>query len=281
MQTGKSLYENTLLRSIALPILKAIGRDVSIKHHWTGRPLKLNLFTHKGYWYHGRSREKEEMLAIQSLVTPGDMVVEVGGHIGYITLLLSQMVAEGSVTVFEPGSNNLPYIRTNVADIDNIALIEKGCGSKQADMMFHEDNLTGQNNSFVNDFRGLESNTANAPNVKVSVKHRTVSVVRLDEEIPVGPAFVKIDVEGFEFSVLQGAGGWFAPGSKPPIFMIEVQADHAAIADWFHARGYELFDIEGAAMSSIPETTINLFALVPDLHVEQLRRWRAKRGRGI
>lgn len=268
-----SLYENKILRSIALPVLKAVNRDIRIRHHWTGRPVKLNLFAHKGYWYHGRNREKEEMEAIRLLIDDGDIAVEVGGHIDYISMLLSQAVGRGSVIVFEPGSNNLPYLRANIAGLDNVRLIEKGCGSQAEDLVFYEESLTGQNNSFVPDFQGLQSNAAHAGTVDVDVTSSVVQVVRVDQEVPDAPSFVKIDVEGFELAVLHGAEGWFTAGATPPIFMIEVQADQAAVTDWFHSRGYRLFEIDGTAMPSIPEMTINLFALHPTEHKRQIANW--------
>jgi FkbM family methyltransferase len=269
------LYENGLLRAIILPIMKAVSRDITIRHHWTGQQLKVNLFAHKGYWYHGRRREKDEMRAIELLVEPGDLAVEVGGHIGYIALLLARAVGYGKLIVFEPGSNNLPYLRANLADLDNVTLIEKGCGPRSENMTFFEESLTGQNNSFVSSFRGLQDNAANAPNVSVDVTSHVVPVVRLDQEVPDTPAFVKIDVEGFELAVLHGAESWFENGRMSPIFMIEVQADHAAIADWFSARGYKLFDVHGRPMMEIPETTINLFALAPRIHAARLERWQS------
>jgi FkbM family methyltransferase len=271
------LTNNLLLRSICLPLLKAFNRDISIKHHWLDRKLKLNLFVHKGYWYHGRHRESKEMNAIRALVSLGDKVVEVGGHIGYLSLWFAECTgkaARDNVIVFEPGSNNLPYIRQNVAGIDQIRLIEKGCGPTTGKLEFFEESLTGQNNSFVKSFEGLSSNSKAAPNVEVKVSARSVDVIRLDTELGgIAPDFVKIDVEGFELSVLRGAVGWYGSSSKPPIIMIEVQADHEEIGAWMHDRGYTLFDVDGLEIASIPHTTLNLFAINRDHHATQLNRW--------
>lgn len=275
------LNENPLLRSLGLPLLKALNRDILIRHHWLDRQVKLNLFTHKGYWFHGRHREAEEMRAIRALITPGNSVVEVGGHIGYISLWFAECAAQnsgGSVTVFEPGSNNLPYIRQNVADVGNVRLIEKGCGSAAGKLEFFEDSLTGQNNSFVASFEGLRSNVEAAPNVDVQINKRIVDVVRLDSELGhISPDFIKIDVEGYELPVLQGASGWYGSGRKPPIIMIEVQADHDAIGAWMHERGYTLFDIYGEEIRAIPHLTLNLFALHREYHAAVLSRWQSQR----
>lgn len=274
------LNESRLLRSIGLPLLKAFNRDISIRHHWLDCKIKLNLFAHKGYWFHGPRRESAEMNAIRALIARGDTVVEVGGHIGYISLWFAECVGTGvggGLTVFEPGSNNLPYIRQNVLGSKKIKLIEKGCGSTGGKLEFFEDSLTGQNNSFVKSFEGLKSNIDAAPNVDIEIKSRTVDVVRLDSELgDIGPDFIKIDVEGYELPVLLGASGWYVSGRNPPIIMIEVQADHDEIGAWMHERGYTLFDIEGKEISDIPHSTLNLFALHHEHHAAALTRWHSR-----
>lgn len=276
-----NVNENRLLRSIGLPLLKVLNRDIVIRHRWVDRKVKLSLFTHRGYWYHGRHREAEEIDAIRALISHGDTVVEVGGHIGYISLWFAECAGQGtggSVIVFEPGSNNIPYIRHNISGVAHIRMIEKGCGSEADKLEFFEDRLTGQNNSFISSFEGLRSNMEAAPNVDIQIVPRTVDVVRLDTELGDDvPNFVKIDVEGFELQVLRGANGWYGPERKPPIIMIEVQADHDEIFGWLRERDYTLFAIDGQEITAIPPTTLNLFALNREQHAAELARWQARR----
>ena len=93
------------------------------------------------------------MLLFKKLINKGDTVIEVGGHIGFISLYFSKLVGkEGIVYVFEPGINNLPYLKNNVKEKHNIVLIEKGVGSSNARMPFYIENLSGQNNSFIKDY---------------------------------------------------------------------------------------------------------------------------------
>ena len=110
-----SLTSQDRLRSVVIPLLARFNPgDVTIKHHWTGDPLRLHSFHHKGYWFHGRSREADTLELLSRLLGPGDRVVEVGAHIGYFTILFSRLVGPGGqVTVFEPGENNLTYLRDN------------------------------------------------------------------------------------------------------------------------------------------------------------------------
>src|SRR5690349_9209822 len=104
------------LRKIFIPLLKWLNLgDISIKHHYTGRKMVLDAFKHKGYWYHGKQRELHTISAIKNLLKPGDCVIKVGGHIGYMTVLFSNLVSnKGKIVVFEPGKNNLSYLRRNI-----------------------------------------------------------------------------------------------------------------------------------------------------------------------
>jgi FkbM family methyltransferase len=215
------------------------------------------------------------MKAIKALIAPGDEVVEVGGHIGYISLWFAECVGDkGHVIVFEPGSNNLPYIRSNIKDVSQVRLIEKGCGPEASELEFFEDSLTGQNNSFVSSFQGLKSNIEAASNIHVEITKRKVDVVRLDTELPdIVPNFVKIDVEGFELPVLLGTEGWFNKNEKVPIIMIEIQSDQEEIFAWMRQRNYTLFDIHGCEIKSIPRETQNFFALNIHQHADALTRW--------
>jgi len=156
----KGIHNNKLIRPIFMKALKILDFDISIKHHWTSLAFKLNLFKHKGYWYHGKKRENSTMRLFGSLIDIGDTVVEVGGHIGYISLYFSKLVGhKGGVIVFEPGNNNIPYISKNIENIENIRLIKKAVGDFSGEIDFFEENLTGQNNSIVENFEGFIENS--------------------------------------------------------------------------------------------------------------------------
>jgi FkbM family methyltransferase len=59
------------------------------------------------------------------LIPEGPTVIELGGHIGYVTQFFSKLVGgTGRVIVFEPGTNNLPYIRRNTEFLPNTCLVE-------------------------------------------------------------------------------------------------------------------------------------------------------------
>lgn len=273
------MHNIKLLRALVLPILKTLDRDITIKHHWTGDPVTLSLFAHKGYWFHGKERESFEMSTIQSLLSPGDIVAEVGGHIGYLSLHFAQCVQTstgGRVFVFEPGTNNLPYLRKNLRNKEGVEIIEAGCGETNGRLSLYMDDLTGQNNSFVQDFKGLEKNSKLAPGVKVTVSSVPVEVLRLDSFFAdkQKPSFIKIDTEGFELSVLKGCSGLIS--SAPfPIFMIEVQADQDIIFDIFSKAEYRIFNNHKDEILDSRKMRDNLyfFAFHRVDHREKLLHW--------
>ncbi|GAA2559031.1 hypothetical protein GCM10010435_32720 [Winogradskya consettensis] len=250
------------LRRAALFLLsRANPGDVTIRHHYTADRIRLHSFRHKGYWFHGRRRERDSMECFGRLIGPGDCVVEAGGHIGYISLYFSQLVgAGGSVHVFEPGSNNLPYVDANVGHKSNVTVTHQALGSAAGALTMHVEDLTGQNNSLVANFAGLAGNERNA--IRANITQELVEVTTIDAYVgrtAVRPTFIKIDVEGFEWEVLQGAAQVL--DRDRPVLMVEVQSHRAEIAAMLHGLGYQLYEADGHLLTEIPDNTVNVFAL--------------------
>lgn len=234
---------NKMIRKLAIKVLKLFSKDISITHHYTGDKVRLHSFAHKGYWFHGKNREVNTMKTFKKLISEKDTIMEVGGHIGYICLYFSQLAGKGSVIVFEPGVNNLPYLKKNVGQKKNVRIVEKGVGNETGQKTFYIESLTGQNNTFVKDFEGFESNKKNA-GVDASYQEVTVEIVKLDEFIKdekVGvPNFIKIDVEGFEYNVLLGMTEILSAGKTK--IMVEIQANYKEIYDLFRQHHYNVYD---------------------------------------
>ena len=142
-----SIASNSFLRRLPLPLFaRRNPDDITIKHHHTGAPVRLLSFRHRGYWWHGPRAKPRPWRPFRRVLRSGDTVVEVGAHIGYISLFFSHLVsARGQAINFEPGENNLPYVRTNVAKCPNVRLVEKAVGDRAATMKLNIENFTGQN----------------------------------------------------------------------------------------------------------------------------------------
>jgi FkbM family methyltransferase len=254
------------LRKVALAALRRFNPgDISIRHHYTGERFRLHSFMHKGYWYYGKRREQDTMELFGRLLRPGDSVIEIGGHIGYISLYFASLVGDsGRVLVFEPGPNNLPYTRANLAGKGNVRLIENAVADFAGKASFYIESYTGQNNSLLSDYARFDENLRGA-GLATAVKKSVVEVdcVTLDDYLarsgdPV-PALIKIDVEGAELTVLKGMQQTLrSPGVA---LMVEVTEQAAEVFQLLRAAGFMPFSSSGLAIRGAENPRDNTFWL--------------------
>lgn len=275
------LYNSSILRRIVLPFLKRCSFDFHMKHPWIkGTNVKLNLFKHKGYWYHGKNREKSSMLFFDFIIKSGEKqfftIVEVGGHIGFVSLYFASLIEKnGKVFVFEPGSNNLPYIRDNIASSkysNIIEIVELAIGESDGDVFLYEDSLTGQNNSLVKDFKGLKANKKRSY-VSSDVKEKKIKMTSLDnyfDNYQDVVDFIKIDIEGYEWYALQGASALIKRWK--PALMVEVQSNQIEILEYFHENDYILYNENRNLLKNPNELKGNVFCLYKHKHNELIER---------
>jgi FkbM family methyltransferase len=216
------------------------------------------------------------MALCAQLIRDGDVVYDVGGHIGYMALYFASLVgACGRVFSFEPAFSNLPYIRANVkgAKNKNVVLVEQAVGANNGFINFYSENLTGQNGSIIPGYSAIEAN-AKSHGVRALTQEVKVEVVTLDSftrRVGVAPSFAKIDVEGAESLVLRGMRDILA-GARPRI-MIEVTNEPESVFAALAGADYLLFDEKQRRVSHLgefAETGPNLFA-IPAEDSEALR----------
>lgn len=138
--------------------------------------------------------EKAETLRVLKLLSGGEVVVDVGANIGYYTCFMSKCVGnDGAVIAFEPVLDNRKILSVNVAKngLSNVKIHSCALGEER-----RQGNIS------------LSSNNRGAHSLVYVDDHYStieIEVVRFDEMVPLCDiSFVKIDVEGFELSVLKG-----------------------------------------------------------------------------
>lgn len=248
------------VRRLALLALQRVNPgDVRIRHHWVSeRRVRLHSFRHRNYWYQGRQREAAVMRSLARLVRPGERVVELGGHIGYLTLYFLDLVGEhGQVVVFEPGTNNLPYLRRNCAGIPNCEIVPMAVSDRNGPVELVLEALSGQNNSLLTGYAQLGKVQ---DGLAVDLERVTVPSVTLDSflaERGLVPDFVKADIEGAELLMLRGAAQTFARAR--PKLLIEITENEAAVLDILQRAGYVGFNAALEPMGRSEPTTHNFF----------------------
>lgn len=232
-----------MIRRVAMPIFSRVNLgNITVKHAFTGQNLYLHSFRHKNYWFHGKDREWESMALFRELVRPGDTVLDAGANIGHISMYLGTLVGDrGRVYAFEPGQNNLPYLTRNVAQSGNITIVPHALGSKAEVRPFHLENLTGQANSFLSEFRILEG-AARSHFMKVQTRSVPVQILRGDDFLKangIRADFLKMDIEGFEYEALQGLEKTLH--ESHPAMMVELQVHYEEIFSMLSSMGYLIF----------------------------------------
>ena len=178
-----------------------------------------------------------------ALVRQGDTVLEVGAHIGYVSLHLAHLVGtNGRLVVFEPapGQSKVPPQDRRQFSGQVCVIVEKAATDYTGTARMHVEELTGQNNSLLEDYAVLAENEKLAFAGRVARKVVEVPCTKVDdflekERLPV-PSFVKIDVEGAEHAVLprHAADVTRAPESPSMVEVTEKQKEVFALL-----RGYD------------------------------------------
>ena len=254
------------LRKVAIGALRRFNLgDISIRHHYTAERITLHSFKHKGYWYYGKRREAKSVALFAQLVSPQDTVIDVGGHIGYLSLYFAQLVGQrGQVLVFEPGPNNLPYTRANLRAKPNVRLIETAVADFSGKVSFYIEDYTGQNNSLLSDYSRFDENLTNAGLCGQLTKSVVeVDCTTLDEFVATltapPPSFIKIDVEGAELAVLRGMQQTLR--AENVALMVEVTEQASAVYELLTAAGYKAYSERKTPIRSPEELRGNTFWL--------------------
>lgn len=220
--------------------IKAIVRDA------LPQSIQVPLKYHLNRWLGGL---EPEMALLPFLVHPGDRVVDVGGNRGAYAYKLSQLGAV--VEVFEPNPSCYGVLQA--------------WATGQASVRIHPVGLSDHAGSMVLripiDESGVEHDASASmePHAFGQAREQAVELRTLDSFDLKGVTFIKIDVEGHEYSMLQGALSII--GECQPAVLVEIEQRHlqrpiqdvfklltdAGYGGWFLDDGVlkpiELFDL--------------------------------------
>lgn len=138
----------------------------------------------------------------------GGTVIDVGANIGYYTLILADKVGKnGKVYAFEPDKINFEILEKNIKEnkLKNVVAIKAAIGSK------NESKILYKSEENLGDHKLYKPKTP-------AKKREKVKIVRLDSFIKEKMDLIKIDTQGWEPEVIEGAKEMIKK-NKPVIFL--------------------------------------------------------------
>ena len=226
-------------RLINWELVRIFNRTVESRYDET---FDITLVPHEGAsrlaYYFGVS-EPELFAFYEGFLKPGMTVVDAGANIGLHTLFFAKRVGpEGRVYAFEPGQSAFDRLQSHVKrnQLTNIRCLHCALGASEGVVSITE-NRQDNSRNFVVEFSSGATGTKNVVLRSLDQVLKEEGVARID--------FLKIDVEGFEPQVLEGASNYLRQQS---IRVLQLELDDSSLArsgytaarvsDMLHDAGY-------------------------------------------
>lgn len=188
------------------------------------------------------------VLALDQALNPGDTFLDVGAHVGFFTCIAARMVGPGGrVVAFEPNAANYAFLQRNVEvnGLENVTLINAAVGESECMVTLYE-NLDNDGGHALWPPGLHPTNTLSRGYSPAS----TVPQITLDsisDRLGLGDIkAVKIDTEGAEVRVVQGAAKRLAQGAMSLVicehhrFALEALGSSAAdLLRFFYSNGFQ------------------------------------------
>lgn len=198
-----------------------------------------------GCWL-GTYEEDKQALAAR-FVKPGMLAFDVGANVGFYTLLFSRLVGDhGRVWAFEPLAENARNLLAHLAlnAISNVTVVQAAVSEIQG--------ITG--------FQIGENNSMGSITPHGDYRVPTVALDDMADQAGGMPDVVKIDVEGAEALVLQGARRILASGKT--VFFVAFHGEQVRreCHELLRANGYALYGLDGTPITSFSQTDYEIYA---------------------
>lgn len=235
---------------VARFFLLRFGRSLGVSHHiGPYGPFKLSAyFAFSNFKAWGDRHNNGFQVLIETCRDAG-CVFDVGGHVGLVTLPISQALRPGGqVVTFEPSTANLWFLRRHLElnAVDNVTVVDALVGDRPGEVTFHEsDRPSAMNNQIAYRGAGREE----------PARRRQITLDAYCAETGWRPEIVKIDVEGAEVNVLAGARALLT--RHRPLVFLSVHPTHLramgssaeALAALIDDLGYTVEEIGGGPVT--------------------------------
>lgn len=202
-----------------------------------------SMWLHWHFMRRPRSAERE-LMYLDKVVPRGAVTIDVGANCGLYTRQLARL--SDQVHAFEPSADMATLLRRTSAR--NVSIHEIALSDREGDADLF---IPQGDGGLVHGRASLETQDEFGAG-QITTAH--VPLARLDDVVREHVDFVKVDVEGHELSVLNGAVGLVE--RCQPVFLVEAEDRHRAEAtrsvfDFFREKSYRGYFLHDDGVISI------------------------------
>jgi len=227
-------------------------------------------------YFYGHYHERYEADLVQRLLKEDDVFWDIGANVGYFTLVAAAALANrGQIVAFEPGKNAYARLVENVAlnPYRNIQTFPVAVADGEGEAVLH---LAGDI---------ADSSASLYPAAQAQAGQEVCRTVSLDHWLDSQglrpPDLIKLDAEGAELAVLQGAQKLIA--DSPPLWLMEMEeknlraagASKTAVAQFLTGCGYRAAHLRKGRWYATADLTgvkgRNIFWFNPDVATHRQR----------
>jgi len=168
-----------------------------------------------------RRYEQRDSRAFEALVRSTDRCIDIGSNVGYFTMLLARRATRGSIVSFDPIPLNHALLCASLQlnGYDHVKAVCSAVGDRDGTVTFVEA-VDGAYSSLVDTGRSRTASRREVPMCRLDTHWAATGRAPID--------VVKMDVEGAEGLVLDGASQLLASDSRPRVVMMELCDDNLA-----------------------------------------------------
>jgi FkbM family methyltransferase len=158
------------------------------------------------------------LLCAKALLESDACVLDVGSNVGLTAIAFDQLVPDGRIFAFEPSPRNYELLQKNLKEnsCSRVEAVNMAVGSSTGEVSFFDTRAYGAGSFAMNDVAQLAARHHSGDLIKVP----SVSIDDFVEDRGLDRVdLIKIDVEGFELDVLEGARKTLA--THRPITILE------------------------------------------------------------
>lgn len=194
---------------------------------------------------------------LAALIRPGDSILEIGAHIGYLTMFEASCVGpQGRVFAFEVDPDNFSRLSSHVCGLPWVSAVRKAVWESSGTLMFERSATRGESGwGTLTSVRDLHAGA-----------HISVETISLDDWaatscVPVIHG-VKIDAEGSEIAILKGARKFlarFAPWmilEANDVLLRQANTSATELIGLLNNYGYRTFALNWSAVVRIDKTSV-------------------------